>query len=129
MEEKLEMIRGWIALADEKIEVAQKLLDLSYYDDATSRAYYAMFYAAKAALLSIDINAKSHAGVLNQFSQHFIKSGQIDKQYGRILALARHAREVSDYSPHMSASQVNAEEIIADATAFVEKIREILRGV
>ena len=32
MEEKLEMIRGWMALADEKIEVAQKLLDLSYYD-------------------------------------------------------------------------------------------------
>ncbi len=36
MEEKLEMIRGWMALADEKIEVAQKLSDLSYYDDATA---------------------------------------------------------------------------------------------
>jgi hypothetical protein len=53
MEEKLTTIRAWLTLADEKIEVAQKLLDLGYFDDAASRAYYGMFYAAKAALLSI----------------------------------------------------------------------------
>jgi uncharacterized protein (UPF0332 family) len=68
MEEKLKMMRAWIEQADQKIVVAQELLDLGYYDDATSRAYYGMFYAAKAALLSIDIDTKTHAGVLNQLN-------------------------------------------------------------
>ena len=61
MEEKLETIRTWLALADEKIVVAQKLLELDYFDDAISRAYYGMFYAAKAALMSIDVDTKTHA--------------------------------------------------------------------
>ncbi len=51
MEEKLETIQTWLTLADEKIVVVQKLFDLGYFNDATSRAYYGMLYAAKAALL------------------------------------------------------------------------------
>jgi uncharacterized protein (UPF0332 family) len=126
MEEKLTAIRAWLTLADEKIEVAQKLLDLGYFDDAASRAYYGMFYAAKAALLSIDVETKSHAGVLNQFSQHFIKSGQLDKKYGRMLALVMQIRETSDYSPEISVSHENAAAIIADAQAFVVEIKTFL---
>jgi uncharacterized protein (UPF0332 family) len=74
MEEKLATIRAWLSLADEKIEVAHKLFELGYFDDATSRAYYGMFYAAKAILLSVDVDTRSHTGVLNQFSQQFIKT-------------------------------------------------------
>jgi len=127
MDEKLEAVRAWLVLADEKLEVAQKLLDLGYDDDATSRAYYGMFYAAKAALLSIDVDARSHAGVLNQFSQHMIKTGQVDKKYGRMLALVMQAREASDYSPEISVSHENAEAIVSDAEDFVTEIRTFLK--
>jgi uncharacterized protein (UPF0332 family) len=126
MEQKLRVIRAWLALADEKIVVAQKLIELGYFDDAASRAYYGMFYAAKAALLSLDIDPKSHAGVLNQFSQHFIKTGQLDKQYGRILALVRQVRETSDYNPETSVSQADVETIMAEAQTFVERIKDYL---
>lgn len=43
-----------------KDRVAQKLFELGYFDDATSRAYYGMFYAAKAVLLSADVDTRSH---------------------------------------------------------------------
>ena len=99
MDQKLKLVQHWLTLAEEKLEVAQELFDLGYFDDATSRAYYGMFYAAKAALLSIGIDTKSHAGVLNQFSQHFIKTQKLDKRYGRMLALVMQARETSDYNP------------------------------
>ena len=126
MEEKLKTIRAWLEQADQKIVVAQKLLDLGYYDDATSRAYYGMFYAAKAALLSVDVDTKTHAGVLNQFSQQFIKTGQIDKSFGRMLALVMQARETSDYSPEITVSQANAEAILDDAQAFVTQVKVFL---
>jgi uncharacterized protein (UPF0332 family) len=115
--------------ADEKIVVAQKLFDLSYFDDTTSRAYYGMFYAAKAILLSIDIDVKSHAGVLNQFSQYFIKPGRLDKKYGRMFALAQRAREMSDYNPEISVSQNDAQKAIVTAQIFVEKMKELLGDV
>ena len=55
MEEKSELIRVWLALAEEKLSVARELLDLSRFDDTVSKAYYAMFYSAKAALLAVDV--------------------------------------------------------------------------
>jgi len=36
--------------AGEKLEVARSLLEDGFYSDAVSRAYYAMFYAARALL-------------------------------------------------------------------------------
>jgi uncharacterized protein (UPF0332 family) len=126
MEEKIETIQAWLTLADEKIEVAHTLFNLGYFNDATSRAYYGMFYAAKAVLLSVDVDTRSHAGVLNQFSQHFVKTGQLDKKYGRMLALVMHARETSDYSPEVSVSQDNAQAIIADDRDFVAEIKTFL---
>jgi uncharacterized protein (UPF0332 family) len=72
------------------------------------------------------VETKSHAGVLNQFSQHFVKSGQLDKKYGRMLALVMQIRETSDYSPEISVSCENAAAIIADAQAFVVGVKKFL---
>jgi uncharacterized protein (UPF0332 family) len=93
LEEKLELIRVWLALAEEKLEVAQELLELSRFDDAVSKAYYVMFYSAKAALLAIDVDLYRHSGVVSQFGQHLVKTGYADKRYSRILARAMQARE------------------------------------
>jgi uncharacterized protein (UPF0332 family) len=38
----------WLQLANVKLGHAQKIFDIGLFDDAISRAYYAMFYAAKA---------------------------------------------------------------------------------
>lgn len=128
MEEKLNLIQTWLSMADEKIIVAQEMYEAAHFDDAVSRAYYGMFYAAKAALQSIDIEAKSHGGVLNQFSVHFIKTGKIDRECGRMLASAMQERQVSDYSPLLTMSQANAEGVISDARIFVAKVKEMLLG-
>ena len=63
---------------------------------------------------------------MNQFSQHFIKTQQIDKKYGRMLALVLRAREASDYSPEMSVSEADTKAIITDAQAFVARIKAFL---
>ncbi len=128
MEEKLATIKIWMILANKRIEVAEKLYELNYFDDATSRAYYGMFHAAKAALLSIDVEVKSHAGVVNKFSQQFIKAGQVERKYGRMLSLAMRARELSDYGTQVYLSETTAEATIADAKLFVAKIKEILQN-
>lgn len=129
LEEKLELIQVWLSLAEEKLEVARELLDLSRFDDAVSKAYYVMFYSAKAALLAVDVDLRRHSGVVSQFGQSFVKGGYADRRYSRILARAMQAREASDYDPRTRASQQDAQQAVADAEAFLEKAREILREV
>jgi len=129
LEEKLEVIQVWLSLAEEKLEVARELLDLSRFDDAVSKAYYVMFYSAKAALLAVDVDLRHHSGVVSQFGQHFVKGGYADRRYSRILARAMQAREASDYDPRTRASRQDAQQAVADAEAFLEKAREILAKV
>ena len=129
MAEQSETIATWLILADEKLTVAQDLLNLSHFDDAISRSYYAMFYAAKAALLAVKVETHSHSGVINQFGQHFVKTGQVDRQYIRLLSLAMQAREDSDYNIDVRASRLDTETLLADAIAFVTKIKEIVAKI
>ena len=126
MEKKRELIRAYLTLADEKLAVANELMTSAHYDDALSRAYYVMFYAAKAMLLAIDSDPHSHSGVISQFSQHFIKSGQIDRQYGRMLSKAMQAREATDYNPMRRPLSSEAEQTITHAEAFLTKMKELL---
>ena len=126
MDQHTKLIQTYLTLSGEKLEVAHELFRLSRFDDAISRAYYAMFHAAKAALLAINIETRSHAGVLNQFSKHFVKTGYASSKYSRMLAWAMQARETSDYSPTAKASALDAEQTIANAEAFQNKVQEIL---
>lgn len=58
------MYKKYIEQAGEKLHAAKYLLKGKYYNDAVSRAYYSMFYAAKALLSTRDIYPKGHKGVV-----------------------------------------------------------------
>ena len=45
----------------------------------------AMFFLAEAVLLTKNLKASSHKGVLGLFGQHFVKTGVFDKGLGRAL--------------------------------------------
>ena len=50
--------------ARRSLRSARNLLDDGDHDFAMSRAYYAMFYAATAALLSLEVKRSKHSGSL-----------------------------------------------------------------
>lgn len=66
---------------------ARVLLDTGDNDGACNRAYYAMFDAARAALLASGSKiGKTHNGVLNAFSECLVKTGSLPKDMGRLKA-------------------------------------------
>ena len=81
-----EMISAQQAKAKEKLSVAMALLEGGHYDDAISRAYYAVFHAASAVLLSEGITVESHQSLKTMFGLHFVKAGKIDREYGKWLS-------------------------------------------
>ncbi|MDD1730328.1 MAG: HEPN domain-containing protein [Methanospirillum sp.] len=56
-----------LILAQETLDAAEYLLKGGYYNDAVSRAYYGMFYAARALLAYRDIHPKGHKGLILHF--------------------------------------------------------------
>ncbi|MCB0209711.1 MAG: HEPN domain-containing protein [Anaerolineae bacterium] len=127
MADKSDVIHRWIDQSEESLAAAKLLLDAGYLNDATSRAYYSIFQAAKAALLSINIETRSHTGVFNQLGKHLVQTGYLDKNLSRILASAYQLRQESDYKIHLlKINHVDVETVIVDAEKFVAEIKNFL---
>lgn len=111
----LELERG-----DEALKSAETLQAAGLYRDAMSRTYYAVLHFARALLATKECFPKSHHGVMQLFSQHFIKTGVIGVETGRILARQQKFREESDYTVESRFSPEAIEVEIADARLFRE---------
>ncbi|NCN98371.1 MAG: HEPN domain-containing protein [Rhodoferax sp.] len=119
-----------MAKAETATASANALLALGDVDGACNRAYYAMFDAARAALLATNGSVRSdtgktHRGTLNAFSEHFVKTGRITKELGRLLKHAETFRYVADYEGG-SVELVDARELVLQAEHFVATLRTIV---
>ena len=72
--------------AERALGAAELLLQAGYYEDAISRAYYAVLHAAKAALLSRDTAAESHTAVRRLFGKELVQQGVLENEWAIILA-------------------------------------------
>ncbi len=93
----------FLGKAETAVRSAQVLLEAGDPDGACNRAYYAMFDAARAALLvsAAPVHAevaRTHSGLIAAFGLHLVKSGQLEAELGRALNRAQQARMVADYT-------------------------------
>src|SRR4030042_2039072 len=110
----------------EKLDAAKVLLREGFIDDAISRAYYGVFHAASAVLLAEGITVDSHSGLKTMFGLRLIKTGKIDKKYGRWLNRLKDERENGDYDIFTSFNQEDAQESINEAEEFIEEMTRYL---
>ncbi|WP_347889109.1 HEPN domain-containing protein (plasmid) [Nitrosomonas europaea] len=98
---------------------AKLLLDAGDADGASNRAYYAMFDAARAALLASGFDmGKTHKGVLNAFSDRLVKNGPLPKEMGRLLKQAETFRYVADYEGD-PVEMSDARKMVEQAETFI----------
>ncbi|ABD42758.1 protein of unknown function DUF103 [Methanospirillum hungatei JF-1] len=88
-----EEISLFIRRAQETYTVACELHQNHHYNDAVSRAYYSMFYAAKAVLLTKDIITRTHRGTISQLNSNFVRVGEFEEMVWKYLPLSETLRE------------------------------------
>lgn len=102
---------------------AKLLLDAGDADGASNRAYYAMFDAARAALLASGFDmGKTHKGVLNAFSDRLVKNGPLPKEMGRLLKQAETFRYVADYEGD-PVEMSDARKMVEQAETFIASMQ------
>ncbi|MEM3627169.1 MAG: HEPN domain-containing protein [Candidatus Bathyarchaeia archaeon] len=123
----MSIVKAYLEKADERLKAAEKLLNDGYYEDAISRAYYAMYHAAKAALATVNVFPKTHEGVITEFGKNFVLTRIFAKNLGKDLADAKAARETYEYSVTTTAERSEAEAILSNAKKFVGDVKEYLQ--
>jgi len=112
--------------AARRLRVAKRLQAEGEYEDAVSRAYYAMYHAAMASFATVDIFPRTHTGTITEFGRRFVLSGILPRELGRSLAELKAARETYEYDPTTSLGREEAEILIDEAERFVNKIMTYL---
>lgn len=112
--------------AEESVQAAKELLEGEYFDFAASRAYYAAFYAAAAALLAEDLDTGKHSGVIALVHQHFVKTGKLGREHGKALNWLFELRGVADYGVTVHVSEDEALRAIGAAEEFVKAVKLLL---
>lgn len=64
---------------------------------AVSLAYYAMLYAARAALSERDLYAKTHQGTWHEFRRAYVETGAFDDELAVAAQKTQPEREQADY--------------------------------
>ncbi len=121
-----ELIRYRLSNAEEKLRSAKILLENGQFKDSTSRSYYAMFSAARALLVTRNLNSTRHSGIISLFNQHFVKTDLVDKVCGRILMNAREIREKGDYGDFYLVSKKEAEVQLKNTKIFIKEIIRVI---
>ncbi len=91
-----------------------------------NRAYYAMFYAVLALLTTLGKGSSKHSGVISQFDQLFIKTGEFPKTMSKDLHKAFGLRQIGDYRELIVLDREQEEEILRSADQFVEAVEKHL---
>ena len=112
--------------ATASLDAARLLRKGGFYGFSASRAYYAMFYAAEAVLLSKDLTFSKHAGVISAFGKDFVKTGDVGPEYHRYLIEGMELRHVGDYGHSFDISSEQSDQQIRNAEEFIKMAGELL---
>ena len=97
IENKDEYIKYRFHRAEESFDDALILIENKKWNTAINRLYYACFYAVIALLLHNGIETRTHDGARIKFSNEFIRTGILDKKYGKLFSKLFDYRQKGDY--------------------------------
>lgn len=117
-----------------RLEMAQEMLKdarvLKENDGSpvsiVNRAYYSVFYAALALLVTVDTEPSKHVGVLAKFDELFVREGIFPKEMSRILHHAFDMRQAGDYQKSRVVTEEQAVDVLLSAEKFVKAIEKKL---
>ncbi|NOX48167.1 MAG: HEPN domain-containing protein [Chlorobi bacterium] len=108
--------------SEDSFDDALILAEKGKWNTVVNRLYYSCFYAVIALLLENEIETHSHDGARSQFGLHFIKTGTIDKRYGKLFTKLFDFRQKGDYGDLYDYDEEIVKPLIEEVKNFIEEI-------
>ena len=123
-----EEVTGWLERARKAIRAARVLRDNGFPEDAVSRAYYAMFYCAKALTVRQGQALTKHRAVISAFGRDFARTGALNPKLHMYIREAFEQRGIADYTWNAEMRDKVATDHINRAQEFVRAVEEYLQA-
>lgn len=123
---KSELINYRLFRAKDTLEDAKLLAEKNRWNSSINRLYYAAYYAVSALLLDADISAATHNGIKSKFSEHFILTGKISKESGKIYSQLFTWRQKGDYDDLFDFDEERVMPYFEPVRVLIETIEKLL---
>jgi uncharacterized protein (UPF0332 family) len=125
---KADLIKYRIEQARDTIEVVDLLIENDKLSTAVNRIYYGMFYSLLALALKFNFETSKHQQLIGWFNKEFIRTGLIEKEYGRILRDAYENRTSGDYDSFVVFDRTEVLLLFSDMKSFIEQLEIYIRS-
>lgn len=112
----------------EKLEAANLLQQNNKWADAVSRAYYAVFHAVSALLMTKNLVFSSHSQVIGSFNREFVKTGIFPLDFAAKMRDLFKLRQLGDYSVAPDIDYEISKKTVADAAEIIDNIKTLLES-
>lgn len=102
------------------------LAEKGKWNTVVNRLYYSCFYSVIALLLKHGIENQSHDGVRTQFGLHFVKTGKIDKEKGKLFSKLFDYRQKGDYGDLYDYDEEFVSPLINKVRNFIGKVEMLM---
>ena len=125
-EEHQTLVQRELSKAHEAYEDIEILKASKRWNGAANRLYYAVFHAVNALFINDGLEAGRHKTSHSLFSMHYVKTGLLPIDYGRLYTNLQRLREKSDYNCFFDVSEKDIEEGITIAADFIQAIEHLI---
>ena len=120
-------IKQRLQRAEKSYQDALILTENQRWNAVVNMSYYACFYAVIALLLQNNIKTLSHDGTRTQFGLHFIKTGLIDKKFGKLYSKLFYFKQKGDYGDLYDYDGLTISPLISLVREFINVIKQFIQ--
>jgi hypothetical protein len=130
LDERISLAEYRMSIANQRLKAAGVLFREGLFNDAISKAYFAIHAASRAVLILYDIRASTHEGVKTMLSKQLIRDAKVlPENFAKKYSILKALREDADYEDYIKYTGEDAEGAIDSAKEFVEKLSDVIAGV
>jgi uncharacterized protein (UPF0332 family) len=125
-EERKAILTYRITKAKETLKEAKGIANLNYWNAVANRLYYACYYITGALLIANNYTAHTHSGVIHLLGLHFIKTGIVSKDSGKIYSRLFELRQSGDYDDLFDLSGEDVMPLIELAENYISELDKLI---
>ena len=122
-----DLIKYRIERVYETLADARLLADSGRWNSCINRLYYASFYSVNALLLKNNFQTHTHNGCKTKFHSEFVKTGLIDKKFGKLYSDLFDWRQEGDYADFISFDQETVVPLLEQTESLIKEIEKLLK--
>ena len=128
-EERHAVVEFRIEKALRAYEQAKGILPLQYWETIANRLYYAAYNAVSALLVANGDSAQTHSGVMHIFGLHFVKTGKVSSDMGRLYNRLFTMRLTGDYDDTYGLKDEDVLPLVEPTKEFIDIIITLISKI